>query len=59
VVVGLLAQGVDPFVAACLGAYWHGLAGELAEEELGGPAVPAATLAEFLPRAFRRLAARE
>ena len=31
---GFLAQGLTPFDAATLGAYVHGLAGELAEKEL-------------------------
>ena len=26
-IVGLLSQGMNPFEASCLGAYWHGLAG--------------------------------
>jgi NAD(P)H-hydrate epimerase len=34
VIVGLLAQGLKPFEAAAVGAYLHGLAGELAAEKL-------------------------
>ncbi len=33
IVAGLLAKGMDPFDAACLGAYISGLAGEYAFEE--------------------------
>ncbi len=52
-----LAQGDEPEVAAALAVHLHGLAGELAAERLGGPALPAAELAEALPEAYRRLAA--
>jgi len=51
-----LAQGDDPAVAAALGVHLHGLAGDLVAERRGGPAVPAAELAETIPEAFRRLA---
>lgn len=35
VICGLLAQGMQPFEAASLGVYLHGLAGDLAQERLG------------------------
>ncbi|HSM50391.1 MAG TPA: NAD(P)H-hydrate dehydratase [Thermoanaerobaculia bacterium] len=50
-----LAGGVEPGTAAALAVHLHGLAGDLAAAELGGPAVPAAELARFLPRAFAEL----
>ena len=34
-ITGLLAQGVQPFAAAVVGSYVHGLAGELAARKLG------------------------
>ena len=51
----LLAQGLDPHDAASAGAYLHGLAGDLAVENLGGKAGLIATdLIERLPRALAR-----
>ncbi len=38
--------------AARLGTYWHGLAGDLALQEQGGPSVLATDLIEQLPRAL-------
>ena len=34
-ITGLLAQGLRPYPAAVAGAFLHGLAGELATEEVG------------------------
>lgn len=56
-IVGLLAQGLAPFDAARLGAYLHGLAGELASEEIGEAGVVAGDLLPRLPTAMRRLRA--
>jgi hydroxyethylthiazole kinase-like uncharacterized protein yjeF len=53
--VGLLAQGLAPFDAARLGAYLHGLAGELASEEIGEAGLVAGDLLPRLPTAMRRL----
>lgn len=55
VITGLLAQGLTPFAAAWSGAYLHGLAGELAAEQLGERAVVATDVIEALARAFRSL----
>jgi NAD(P)H-hydrate epimerase len=55
VVTGLLCQGLSPFDAARLGVHVHGLAGDLAAEELGQVSLMASDLADFLPGAFRRL----
>lgn len=53
VIAALLAQGVPPFEAACLGAYVHGWAGDLAKE---GPfGLVASDVAERLPRAFKKV----
>jgi NAD(P)H-hydrate epimerase len=54
-VVGLLAQGLAPFDAAMAGGYLHGLAGELARQELGCAGVVAGDLPPRLPRAIRAL----
>lgn len=52
---GLLAQGVEPFAAACLGAWLHGAAGRLCEAEIGPAGVVAADLIERLPRVMAAL----
>ncbi len=51
-VAALLAQGLDAFAAAQLGAYLHGLAGDLAKAELGEVGMIATDLLERLPRAI-------
>jgi NAD(P)H-hydrate epimerase len=50
-----LAQGDDPVFAAPLAVHLHGLAGDLAVAAGVGPAVPAGTLAEYLPQAYSKL----
>lgn len=52
---GLLAQGMGESDAACLGAYLHGLAGNLAARRAGRAALLARDLAAALPLASRRL----
>jgi NAD(P)H-hydrate epimerase len=51
----LLAQGLDPFDAARLGAWVHGRAAALAVADLGPVSVAAGDVAEHLPGAFREL----
>ncbi len=53
-VAGLLGQGLDPFAAAQLGVYLHGLAGDLARDVLGEVSLTAADLLQYLPAAFLR-----
>lgn len=52
-IVGLRAQGMEPFEAAVTGAYLHGLAGELARAELGDMGLVAGDLPRRLPLAIR------
>jgi NAD(P)H-hydrate epimerase len=52
---GLAAQGLNPWDAASLGVYLHGLAGELVREELGEAGVVASDLLLALPRAIKSL----
>jgi len=54
-IVGFLAQGLAPFDAALVGAYIHGLAGELVRKELGGAGMVAGDLLPVLPRVIRLL----
>jgi NAD(P)H-hydrate epimerase len=48
----LLGQGLGPFDAARLAAYLHGLAGDLARDDLGEVSLIASDLLDYLPRAF-------
>jgi len=53
---GLLAQGVESWQAAVLGAYLHGRAGELAASDAGAPdSVLAGDVARSLPKAIAEL----
>jgi NAD(P)H-hydrate epimerase len=54
-IAALLAQRLDPFDAAVAGAYLHGLAGKLAEIEIGRAGAVAGDLLPRLPAAIRRL----
>ena len=51
-ITALWCQGLQPFDAARLGVYLHGLAGDLAAEELGQVSLIASDLIRFLPKAF-------
>ena len=54
-IVGFLAQGLAPFDAALVGAYVHGLAGELVRKELGETGMVAGDLLPTLPKVIRLL----
>jgi ADP-dependent NAD(P)H-hydrate dehydratase len=56
IILAFLAQGLDAFDAACLGAYVHGLAGDLAAAEMGQVSLIARDLLRFLPGALRQVA---
>jgi NAD(P)H-hydrate epimerase len=53
IITALLCQGLGPFDAARLGVHVHGLAGDLAAEELGQVSMIASDLIHYLPKAFR------
>ncbi|MEW8958281.1 MAG: NAD(P)H-hydrate dehydratase [Moorella sp. (in: firmicutes)] len=55
IIAGLMAQGLEPGTAAALGAYLHGVAGDLGRAALGQHALMAGDLLNFLPAAFRNL----
>lgn len=55
VVAALLAQGLPPFEAACLGAYLHGHAGDIAARTRGWAGLIATDVLEALPVAIRPL----
>lgn len=52
ILAALIGQGLEPFEAAILGIYLHGLAGDFAAEELGRCSMTATDLVEYLPEAF-------
>jgi NAD(P)H-hydrate epimerase len=54
VITALVAQGLEPFDAARLGAFVHGLAGDLAARELGPVGIVARDLIAHLPQALAR-----
>lgn len=56
-IAGLLSQGVEPFKAAVLGTYLHGLAGDIAVRELTEYCLIAGDLLDYLPVAFKKLMA--
>lgn len=51
-IVGLLAQGLSPWDAACAGTYLHGLAGDLAAAERGLAGMIAGDVIEQIPHAL-------
>lgn len=51
----LLAQGYAPLEACLLGVYLHGLAGDLAAEQLSEEGLVATDIIRYLPSAFRVL----
>ena len=53
-ITALIAQGAHPFDAACLGCHLHGLAGDIAAEELSPPGLIASDLPKYLPLAWKR-----
>ena len=54
-VVGLLAQHVDPFEAASAAVYLHAAAAELVSKEIGNTGLLASDLLPMIPRAMLRL----
>lgn len=54
IVAGLLAQKMEPFDAAKLGAHIHGLAGEIASRELSEFGVLASDLPRYIARAIQK-----
>jgi NAD(P)H-hydrate epimerase len=53
-IAALVGQKLDAFAAAQLGVYLHGLAGDLARDDLGEVSLIATDLIDYLPRAFLR-----
>ena len=56
IIAALLGQHLPPFEAAQLGVYVHGLAGDIASEQIGEVSLLATDVLDFLPAALRTLA---
>ncbi len=54
-IVGLLAQAVPAWEAACAGTYLHGLAGDLAAQQLGQAGMLAGDLIDHIPYALQAI----
>ena len=57
VIAALAAQGLEPFLAACMGAYLHGLAGSIAEQRYTSYAATVERIIGCLPDAFSQIMA--
>jgi hydroxyethylthiazole kinase-like uncharacterized protein yjeF len=55
IITSLLAQRYKPRLAAIIGVYLHGLAGDLAAEQLSQQSLSAGNIIEYLPKAFKFL----
>jgi hydroxyethylthiazole kinase-like uncharacterized protein yjeF len=55
IITALAARGYDPFTAARLGVYLHGLAGDIAAEECGQESLIAGDIVASIGQAFVRL----
>ena len=55
IITGLLARGYSREEASILGVYLHGLAGDLAANDLGEESLTAGDIINYLPKAFIQL----
>ena len=55
IITGLLARGYQRAAACQLGMYLHGLAGDIAAQELGKESLMAGDIIQYLPKAFLQL----
>ena len=52
IIAAFIAQGLEPFLAACWAVYFHGMAGDMAVKERGELGLLASDIIRFLPKAF-------
>ncbi len=52
IILGLLSQGYEPYLAAIIGVYIHGSAGDIAREYLGEEALTASDIIDNIGNAF-------
>ncbi len=55
IIIALAGQGLNNFDAAVMGVYTHGLAGDIAAENLGQTSLIATDIIDALPEAFKRI----
>ncbi|MEM7105172.1 MAG: NAD(P)H-hydrate dehydratase [Bacteroidota bacterium] len=55
ILTALLAQGYSPFDSAVMGVHLHGLAGDMAADELSQEALAASDIVEYLGKAFIKI----
>ena len=55
IITALLARGYKPQDACIVGVYLHGLAGDIAAQEVGEESLVASDIINCLPRAFKRV----
>lgn len=55
IIGGLIAQGADPYSAATLGVYLHGLSGDLAADRLTEYSVTAQDITDHIPYAIKHI----
>lgn len=55
IIAGLIAQKYSPLIAAYLGVFMHGLAGDFAQEKMGMHAMTASDLIDNLGNAFNKI----
>jgi len=55
IIAALVAQGMSNFDAASIGAYIHGLAGDILKEEKTEFGIIATDLIEYIPLAFKKI----
>lgn len=56
IIAALMGQKLSSFDATVLGVYVHGLAGDMAAEDLGQISITAADIIDYLPEAFKKVA---
>ena len=59
IIASLAGQGYSPADAALIGVYLHGLAGDLAAEEMSEEALAAGDLIRYLGKAFLKLKSKQ
>lgn len=55
IIASLMAQGVKPLHACCVGTYIHGLAGDLASQDLTKISMLPSDIVAYLPKAFKTI----